>query len=114
MLTTSKARLLRLHLSEDDHYAGKLLYEAVVARCQELHIAGATVFRGLEGFGETAAIQRRHLVASDRPIVVTIVDTPEKIEQLIPELEAIIGDGLMAVSEVEVIRVERGMASGPA
>ena len=107
MRTAKKARLLRLHFSEDDRYGGKPLYEAVVARCQELGIAGATVFRGLEGFGETAELHRKHLVHSDRPIVVTIVDTAENVERLIPELEAIIGTGVMATSDVEAIRIEK-------
>jgi PII-like signaling protein len=101
--TTKPARLLRLHFGEAARYQGKPLYEAVVDRCRSLGIAGATVFRGLEGFGETAAIHHRR---NDRPVVVNIVDTPENIARLIPQLEAMMDTGMIAVSEVETIRIE--------
>ena len=84
MRTTKKAKILRLHFGESDRYKGKPLYEAIVNRCLELKIAGATVFRGLEGFGETAEIHRHHLIRKDQPIVVTIVDTAENLARLIP------------------------------
>jgi PII-like signaling protein len=77
------AKLLRLHFCENDQHEGKPLYEAIVNRCKELGIAGATVFRGLEGFGETAEIHRRHLVRRDQPVVVTIVDTEENVARII-------------------------------
>jgi PII-like signaling protein len=98
MRTAKPARLLRLHFSARDRHQGRPLYEAIVDRCRELHIAGATVFRGLEGYGETAGIDRR-------PIVVTIVDTAENIDRLIPELEAMMTTGVMAASDVEAIRI---------
>jgi PII-like signaling protein len=99
MRTTKPARLLRLHFSERDRWQGQPLYEAIVQRCRELQIAGATVFRGLEGYGETAGIDRH-------PIVVTIVDTAENIARLIPELESMMDTGMIAASDVEVIRIE--------
>ena len=100
MRTANPARLLRLHFSERDRYKGQPLYEAIVQRCRELRIAGATVFRGLEGYGETAGIDRR-------PVVVTIVDTPGNIERLLPELEAMLDTGIIAASDVEAIRIEK-------
>lgn len=106
MRTAKPAKLLRLHFSESDHYGGKPLYEAVVDRCKELGIAGATVFRGLEGFGETAELHRRHLLHRDQPIVVTVVDSPENIARLIPQLEPILNTAVIAVSDVEAIRIE--------
>ncbi|HZT32537.1 MAG TPA: DUF190 domain-containing protein [Bryobacteraceae bacterium] len=115
MRTVKQARLLRLHFSEGDHYKGKPLYEAIVNRCKELKIAGATVFRGLEGYGETAEIHRHHLVRRDQPIIVTIVDTAENLERLIPEVEQMMDTGLIATSDVEYIRVEKpspGTAGG--
>src|SRR5579871_4043646 len=108
MRTVNKAKLLRLHFSEGDRYGGRPLYEAVVERARELGIAGATVFRGLEGYGETAEIHRAHLMRRDQPIVVTIVDTAENLERLIPEVEAMMDKGLIATSDVECIRVQRG------
>src|SRR5579871_4437924 len=107
MRTVNKAKLLRLHFSEGDRYGGRPLYEAVVERCKELGIAGATVFRGLEGYGETAEIHRSHLVHPDRPIIVTIVDTSAQIDLLIPEVERMMDSGMIAVNDVECIRVEK-------
>ena len=107
MRTTKKAKLLRLHFGESERYQGRPLYEAIVHRCKELKIAGATVFRGLEGYGETAEIHRHHLIKKDQPIVVTIVDTPESLERLIPEVEAMMDTGMIATSDVEYIRIEK-------
>src|ERR1700690_788226 len=107
MRTVKKAKLLRLHFGESDRYNGKPLYEAVVELCRELKIAGATVFRGLEGYGETAEIHRHHLVRKDQPIVVTVVDTPENLERLIPEVEKMMDTGMIATSDVESIRIEK-------
>jgi PII-like signaling protein len=107
MRTTKKARLLRLHFSERDQYNGKPLYEAIVNRCKELKIAGATVFRGLEGYGETAEIHRNHLIKKDQPIVVTIVDTAENLGRLIPEVEEMMDTGMIATSAVEYMRIEK-------
>jgi PII-like signaling protein len=105
--TIKKAKLLRLHFGEGDHYQGKPLYEAIVNRCLELKIAGATVLRGLEGFGETAEIHRHHLIRKDQPIVVTIVDTEENLARLIPEVEAMMDTGMIATSDVEYMRIEK-------
>jgi len=107
MRTVKKAKLLRLHFSEGDHYNGKPLYEAIVNRCKELGIAGATVFRGLEGYGETAEIHRHHLMRRDQPIVVTVVDTEENLARLIPEVEEMMDTGMIAASDVEYIRIEK-------
>jgi PII-like signaling protein len=107
MRTVKKAKLLRLHFGESDEYNGKPLYEAIVNRCKELRIAGATVFRGLEGYGETAEIHRHHLIGKDQPIVVTIVDTQENLGRLIPEVEEMMDTGMIATSDVEYVRIEK-------
>ncbi len=101
------AKLLRIHISESDRFEGKPLYEAIVARCRERKIAGATVLRGLEGYGESAELHRAHLARNDRPIVLSIVDAAEKLNALIPAVERMMDTGLMAVSEVRVIRVQK-------
>jgi len=111
MRTVKKAKLLRLHFCEADQYKGKPLYEVIVSRCHELKIAGATVFRGLEGYGETAEIHRHHLVAKDQPIIVIVVDTAERIAELIPVLESMMDTGMIAVSDAEVVRVQRNVPS---
>ena len=101
------ARLLRIHISESDRWQGKPLYEAIVARCREMKIAGATGFRGLEGFGESAELHRSHLGHRDQPILITIVDTAENIARLLPVIEPMMDTGLIAISDVEVIRVQK-------
>ena len=112
MRTVKKSKLLRLHFGESDRYNGKPLYEAIVNRCKELKIAGATVFRGLEGYGETAEIHRHHLIKKDQPIVVTIVDTPENLGRLIPEVEEMMDTGMIATSDVEYMRIEKPTTVG--
>ena len=101
------ARLLRIHISEGDRVQGKPLYEAIVAKCRELKIAGATVLRGLEGYGESAELHRSHLARHDQPIVVSIVDTAENLDRLVPMVEDLMDTGLIAVSDVQVIRVQK-------
>jgi PII-like signaling protein len=110
MRTTKPAKLLRLHFGESDQYRGKPLYEAIVNRCKELKMAGATVFRGIEGFGESAEIHRHHVIRKDQPIVVTIVDTAENLARLIPEVEEMMDTGMIATSDVECLRIEKSSA----
>jgi PII-like signaling protein len=107
MQMSNPAKLLRLHFSEGHQYKDKPLYEAIVNKCMELKIAGATVFRGLEGYGETAEIHRAHVIRHDQPIVVTIVDTEENLQRLIPEVEEMMDTGLIATSDVDVIRIQK-------
>src|SRR5580658_2286632 len=105
------AKLLRIHISEADRLRGKPLYEAIIGRCRELKIAGASVFLGLEGYGETAELHKAHLVRSDRPVLITVVDTPENIERLIPVVAQMMDTGLLATSDVQMIRVEKKLAA---
>lgn len=107
MRTAKKAKLLRLLFGESDQYGGKPLYEAIVERCRALKIAGVTVLRGLEGYGETAEIHRHHLMKKDQPIIVSIVDSEENLARLIPELEEMMDTGMIATSDVEYIRIEK-------
>jgi PII-like signaling protein len=101
------AKLLRILCSEGDQYQGKALYKALVEKCLEMKIAGATVFRGEEGYGESAEIHRGGLLSHNLPIVVTIVDSPEAIGRLVPVLEEMIDTGLLAISDVEICRLEK-------
>ena len=110
MRPAQPASLLRIHISESERHQGKPLYEAIVARCRELKIAGATVLRGVEGYGETAEMHKAHILHPDRPIVILIVDTAENIGRLIPVLEEMMGTGLMALSGVQAMRVEKPAA----
>ena len=107
MLQAHPSRLLRIHISESDHYQGKPLYEAIVNKCREMKIAGATVFRGLEGYGGTAEIHRAHVVRHDQPILITIVDSAENLAALVPAVEEMMDTGLLALSEVKIVRVQK-------
>ncbi len=107
MPTVQPGRILRIHISESDRYLGKPLFEAIVAKCRELKIAGATVFQGLEGYGESTELHRAHLVRNDRPIVIAIVDTAENLDRLVPAVEEMLDTGVLATSDVEMIRVQK-------
>src|SRR5258706_11763058 len=100
MPQTGPAKILRVHLCEGDQHEGKPLYEAIVAKCRDLKIAGATVFQGLEGYGETAEIHEHHLVTRDQPVTIVVVDSAANIERLKPEVEAMLETGMIAVSDV--------------
>ena len=106
------AKLLRIHISEGDHFGGKPLYEAIVTRCREMKIAGATVFRGLEGYGVSAEMHRPHLARHDQPILISIVDTAENLARLFPVVEGMMDTGLIAVSDVTVVRVQKAVSEG--
>ena len=88
MKLEGKAKMLRIHFGEDDKWKDKPLYRAIVEKCRELDIAGATVFRGIEGYGASTLIHRSHLLSfsSDAPIMVSVIDSEEKIQKLIPFL----------------------------
>lgn len=102
-----RGKLLRVHLSEHDRYNGRPLYEAIVQKCRDLKIAGASVFKAVEGYGETAEIHRSHLMTHHQPILITIVDSEENVQKLIPAIDEMLNTGLIAVSDVELIRFER-------
>lgn len=108
-MKTEPGKLIRIYLNEHDQHDGKPLYEAIVDRCRELHIAGVTVFRALEGFGETAELHRHHLFRSDQSIVVAIVETPQKAQQAIPVFESMMNSGMIAVTDVEVTVISKGV-----
>jgi PII-like signaling protein len=107
-MTAEPGKLLRMFVNEHDQYRGKPLFEAIVDRCRELKVAGVTVFRALEGFGETAELHHPHLFRSDLPIVITIVERPGKALQILPELESMMTSGLVAVTDVEVVGISNG------
>lgn len=111
MPTYQPAKLMRLHFSEHHRYKGKPLYEAIVEKCLELKIAGTTVLRGLEGYGGMAQIHRSHLLTHDLPIVITIVDSAENIERLAPIVEGMMETGLIAVSDVQIKRIQKSQAA---
>lgn len=106
MITTEPAQLVRIHLGEHDQHDGQPLYEVILERCHSAGMAGATVYRGIEGYGASSLIHRPHLFgrSSDAPIVVTIVDTAAKVQAFLPMLDELVDEGLIAISNVEMLR----------
>jgi len=107
-MNSQPGKMLRVYVNERDEYNGKPLYEAIVAKCQELNLAGATVFRALEGFGESAELHRYHLLTSDQPIVITVVEGVEEAREALPELQSMMSSGVIAVTDVEVTVISKG------
>jgi uncharacterized protein len=107
-----EARMLRIHIGEDDRWQGKPLYEAILEKCRELGMAGATVFRGIEGYGASTRIRHRShwKLSKDAPLQLSIIDTEAQIERLIPLLDGMVEEGLIAMSRVEAIRYSRARA----
>ena len=108
-----KAKLVRIYLNEGDKRHGTPLYEAIVAKCMELGIAGATVYRGSEGFGLSAQIHHSSLwpFSQDAPVMVTIIDREEHITRLLPQLDEMLVEALIAISDVEVVSYARNSAA---
>jgi PII-like signaling protein len=96
--------LMRIHLGERDQWHGRPLYQAIVELLRDRHFAGATVYRGIMGFGASARIRtdRLEMLSLDLPIVVECVDTEEKLESIFPELDGMIGGGLVTLEKVKV------------
>ncbi|MGP8261051.1 MAG: DUF190 domain-containing protein [Acidobacteriaceae bacterium] len=103
------ARMLRIHFGENDKWQGKPLHEAFMAKAQELGLTGAIVYRGIEGYGTSTRIRHSShwTFSSDAPIMVSIIDTEDQILKLLPHLDAMVEEGLIATSSVEVIRYSR-------
>ncbi|PYR66946.1 MAG: hypothetical protein DMF88_14500 [Acidobacteria bacterium] len=92
MKTGDSATMIRIYFGEDDRWEGKPLHEAIVEEAHRQDLAGATVYRGIEGYGASTRIHRRHLMtSSDLPMMVCIVDEPVKIDQFLPVLPGTIG-----------------------
>ena len=97
--------LMRIHIGERDRYQGKPLYEAIVNLLRQRGYAGATVFRGVMGYGASGRISADHmeLLSFDLPLVVECVDTQEKIEAILPEIDEMIDAGLITLERAKVI-----------
>lgn len=106
--------LMRIHIGERDKFGGKPLYEAIVELLRRRHYAGATVFRAIMGFGASSHLRtdRIEVLSLDLPIVVECVDTEERIAEILPELDGMIGGGLITLERARVI-MYRPDRSGP-
>jgi hypothetical protein len=97
-------RLLRIFIGESDTNDGRPLYQAIVETLRREGLAGATVLRGIEGFGKSSRLHTSHILrlSEDLPIVIECVDSAERIEAILPNLDAMIGDGLVTIERVDV------------
>jgi PII-like signaling protein len=100
------AVLLRIFLGENDRHDHKPLYEAIVLRAREMHLAGATVLRGPMGFGHSSRLHTAKILrlSEDLPVVVEIVDSEEKISAFLPVLDGMMGSGLVTLERVQVLQ----------
>lgn len=104
MSLAEHGKLLRIFLGESDKHEGRPLYEWIVRKAREEGLAGATVLRGLEGFGAHSLLHTAKILrlSSDLPIVIEVVDTEEKIEKFLPLIDEAIKEGLVTVEKVEI------------
>ncbi len=98
--------LLRIFIGESDHYNNRPLYEAIVQHAQKLNLAGATVFKGIMGYGADSRMHSAKFLrlSEDLPIVIEIVDSQEKIDSLIPFLDENVKEGLITMEKATVIK----------
>ena len=102
--------LLRIFIGESDHWHGKPLYEAIVMKARELHLAGATVLRGPMGFGAKSRLHTAKILrlSEDLPLIIEIVDSKEKLDTLTPFLDEALQDGLVTIEPVQVVHYRAG------
>ncbi len=106
MPVSEEYTLLRVFLGESDRHAGRPLYEAIVLKARELHLAGATVLRGVMGFGRTSRLHSAKILrlSEDLPIVVEIADLEENLQTLLPWLEEFVTGGLITLERARIVR----------
>jgi uncharacterized protein len=105
--------LLRIFIGESDKWHGKPLYEAIVMKAREIHMAGATVLRGPMGFGAKSRMHTAKILrlSEDLPLIIEIVDGKEKIDELMPFIDEMVQEGLVTLERVQVIKYRAGADS---
>jgi PII-like signaling protein len=113
MTTTEDEYLLRIFVGESDRYDHRPLYEAIVLKARETGLAGATVLRGVMGFGKNSILHTAKILrlSEDLPMVVEILDGQEKVEGFLPLLDQMISDGLVTIEKVNAIHYNNGRLS---
>ena len=106
MKISEEGQLLRIFIGESDHWHGKPLYEAIILKAREMGLAGATMLRGLMGFGAASRIHTAKILrlSQDMPIVIEIVDSADKIDSLLPIVDEMVQEGMVTVERVRVIQ----------
>lgn len=105
MKIEGKAKLLTIFIGESDKYKHQLLYKAIVEMLRENGIAGATVTRGIEGFGKKSRIHTASILrlSEDLPIVITVIDKEERIQEVMPLIDEMVTEGMVIMENVDVI-----------
>jgi len=113
MKISEDGQLLRIFIGESDRWHGKPLYEAIILKAREMGIAGATMMRGLMGFGAASRIHTAKILrlSEDLPIVIEIVDSADKIDALVPVIEEMVDEGLITLEKVRVIQYRHKSSS---
>jgi len=106
MSLKGKCRLMKIYISEDSMYKGHSLSHALVLKMKEMGMAGVTVSRGIEGYGKGKRIATARIIdlSSSLPVIVEVIDSPERIESAIPVVEEMVNEGLVMVTDVDVIK----------
>jgi uncharacterized protein len=112
MKLPEEGMLLRIFVGETDQYKGKALYEQIVLKARELNLAGATVLRGIMGFGADSRMHTAKLLrlSEDLPVVIEIVDTEVRLNTLLPFLDEVVTEGLITLERVRVIKYRQSSA----
>lgn len=110
MKLSGTGKVLRIFIGESDRYGGQPLYTAIVEAARKAGLAGATVFKGIEGFGARSVVHAARIfdLSTDLPILIEIADTEEKIRAFAPQLDEMVTDGFITVMTIEVVRYESG------
>lgn len=110
MKLPEQGTLLRIFIGESDQWQGQPLYEAIVFKARELHLAGATVLRGPMGFGAHSRLHTAKVLrlSEDLPIVIEIVDSAEKIDTLLPHIDEMVSEGLVTLEDVRIFKYRAG------
>lgn len=103
------ATLMRIYLDEDDRYAGAPLYMAVVQELRKSGFGGASVFKGIEGYGDHRQVHAARIVdfSTNLPVLIEAIDVEEKIRETLPRLREMIGEGLITLERVEMLTVSK-------
>jgi PII-like signaling protein len=103
---------LRVHIGESDHHGGQALYSAIVEAARRAGLAGATVLKGIEGYGAHSVVHAARIVdlSADLPIIVELIDGPDEIRRFLPALAGMVNDGLITLEDVRIVYRGEGQA----
>jgi len=106
MKQSEKGSLLRILIGEDDRYKGRPLYEQIVLKARELKLAGATVFKGIMGFGADSLMHTSKILqlSEDMPVIIEIIDSEENINKILPFLDKTVEGGLVTLEKATIIK----------